>query len=237
MRCLTEKVKYKYNLLPVRLQCIIDVMDGSFHFDPAADLQSEYAAMACGWAVEQVTKAGCSALSLINCGHVAETYAHIEGNQFVPDAMGGKRLIVLPVYDGLIPCPRNLDVLDDHDLQPADLIGWEAQNPAKWYFRLKNDPKAMLGRMNLQAARRNQIWPTRNNHPLTVFPTPLEWLCAGGTGVCPLTRAAMQELRGLKQITCPNRKYGLRLDAELRLPNPDIPQILIPKGAQQNASY
>ena len=196
------------------------------------DLIHEYAQMDAGWGTERALASGVSPRALNLCGHVADTYAHIDGDTFSPDPRADKRLIVLPLYEGVIPSLMSDESVDEEEIFLSDLIGWLPDSPGRWYFRLKSDPIAMLGRSNLHAAKVEQLSPTRWTMPITVYSNPLAWLRAGGDGVCPLTVRSMRQLLGLKQIFVPDPKYAIRLDTELRKPCPMIPEILIPKEAR-----
>lgn len=189
------------------------------------NLASEFSNMDFGGVTAWLLKQGVSVRTTNICGGVAACNAYIDGDYFLPDSSGDKRLIVMPVYDGPIPSLDNQ--LDDDEIFLADLIAWEHTNPARWYFRRK-EAGLVLGKTALDF---ELLWRLEldKSPPLTVFATPYDWLRAGGKGVCPLDAIAERKLIGLNNLFCPDIDFAQKLDVRLRLPQSNIPQILIPK--------
>lgn len=122
----------------------------------------------------------------------------------------GKDAIILPVgreYDGGAGYPVVIEEIDE-------LVAWLPAAPDKLYFYTGR--KGMtLGNLALNSAH---VYGSR----LTVRPTPLAWLEAACDGCVPMDGEAIDDLRGLKEIECPE-PTGLRITERLQR----MPKIII----------
>ena len=106
-----------------------------------------------------------------------------------------------------------------HDGEIIDLVAWRSLQPSKWWLR-----------SGLGWALGQDNWTHRNpwdaDEPFPVHATPLDWLRAGGDGVCIVdwTAPEVRELRIAQSLLVGTAALGKALIATLSAPS-RLPEI------------
>jgi hypothetical protein len=102
-----------------------------------------------------------------------------------------------------------------------DLVAWRPSDPTRWWTRLYSG--IPLGDDQLFHAA---YW----EHPVMLRATPLDWLCAGGDGVCIVDwKTPAPELRTVPELICETVDHGEEVLRCLTAPMMRIPPITILK--------
>ena len=120
---------------------------------------------------------------------------------YEPDA-AGDLAVITPVHDR-------------HD-ELADLVAWWPDEPETWWLR-RGDETPFLGTRNLAMA-------AYYGDPITLHPTPWDWLLAGRKGVCVLQWSWPLDnlFEGVGAIECSSPALRQRLVAALRRWEPRV---------------
>ena len=121
----------------------------------------------------------------------------------------GRRAFIQPVLSG----GEFTDIVD--------LIAWFPDNPGRWWTRCYSG--VPLGDDQLFYAA---YW----EEPLTLRATPLDWLCAGGAGVCIVDwKMPAPELRSVPELMCETVEHGEAVLRRMSTPALLIPPITVPR--------
>jgi hypothetical protein len=121
----------------------------------------------------------------------------------------GRRAFIQPILSG----PGFTDIVD--------LVAWYPDNPWHWWTLCYTG--VPLGDDQLYAA---DYW----QNPVMLRATPLDWLRAGGDGVCILNwKPPAQELRTVPELICETVDHGEEVLLRLSAPMMHVPPITILK--------
>lgn len=127
-------------------------------------------------------------------------------------SLWGEDLRAAPVFEGSFP------IATVEEMVLADIVAWPPDNPTVWWHR--TNESSMLGRQHL-------VWALEDGKPLAIHATPLDWVKAGGDGVCILHADGVAELFGVRELRIADEMTAKRIYSDLKrlVPKIRVPEI------------